>query len=145
MIYLAQFIILLTLSSHSLWAEKDPYSVLGLDQATTFEEGQTRYRQLVKAYHPDLNGGSAEGVEKLSDVMKAWRELKSILPRSEVALRESRSLEKEHEDLLNEIALAKSQPEVWAYMEDRLLSALEELQQRYEKSKLHSICEKFFL
>lgn len=46
---------------------------LNLDPAATVKEIKERYKELVKRYHPDMNGGDRSGEEKLRDVNEAYR------------------------------------------------------------------------
>lgn len=155
MVFFSQIVLFFTLAfGGPLLATEDPYFILGIDRSATLEEGQSRYRMLVKRYHPDLNRGDVRKVEKFKEIASAWAQVKKELRRSNVRKSKedghenkfsSFDLAQEHERLLDEILRAKSRPEVWAYMEDELLSSLEELQERYEKSKSHSTCEDFFI
>lgn len=51
--------------------------VLGLDHAIeSREDVRTRYRELVKDLHPDMNGGARGDEERLGRVIRAWDILK---------------------------------------------------------------------
>ncbi len=50
--------------------------VLGLTAGATAEAICARYRQLLKRHHPDTNGGSRDGENKLMAIIKAYNELK---------------------------------------------------------------------
>lgn len=55
----------------------DALAVLGLDEATTLNDLKARYKELVKRYHPDANGGDRGAEERLKQVIKAYGTLKS--------------------------------------------------------------------
>ena len=50
--------------------------VLGLTAGATAEAICARYRQLLKRHHPDTNGGSRDGENKLMAIIQAYNELK---------------------------------------------------------------------
>ncbi|MEG9884551.1 MAG: J domain-containing protein [Hyphomicrobiales bacterium] len=50
--------------------------MLGLTAGATAEAICARYRQLLKRHHPDTNGGSRDGENKLMAIIKAYNELK---------------------------------------------------------------------
>tara|TARA_B100000900_G_scaffold414569_1_gene441586 strand:+ start:166 stop:774 length:609 start_codon:yes stop_codon:yes gene_type:complete len=59
-------------------AAKKALYVLGLDNASSSDEIKNRYKLLVKKHHPDLKGGSETTDEKLIEIIKSYRYLKSI-------------------------------------------------------------------
>lgn len=52
----------------------NPYEVLGLEYGTPIEEVTKKYRELAKKYHPDLNPGHEEEMQKVND---AYAKIKS--------------------------------------------------------------------
>jgi hypothetical protein len=52
-------------------------SVLQLDAEATFADIRARYKDLVRRYHPDSNGGDRAHEGKLQDVIDAYTHLKS--------------------------------------------------------------------
>ena len=48
---------------------------LNLGPRSTLAEVKRRYKELVKRYHPDLNGGDKQGEERLKDLNEAYRTL----------------------------------------------------------------------
>lgn len=65
------------------WAPKVPpetqraLAVLDLDESATLKDIKTRYKELVKRYHPDANGGDRNSEERLRRVIQAYTHLKS--------------------------------------------------------------------
>ncbi len=51
--------------------------VLDLDVLTTRKEIRARYKELVKRFHPDQNGGDRSEEARLAEVLRAWESLKS--------------------------------------------------------------------
>ncbi|MCI4661308.1 MAG: J domain-containing protein [Neomegalonema sp.] len=51
--------------------------IFELDALTTRQEIRLRYKELVKRYHPDQNGGDRSEEARLQDVLWAWEQLKS--------------------------------------------------------------------
>lgn len=58
-------------------AERQALAELELEPETTVDEIKRRYKQLVKRYHPDLNGGDKKSEERLKDVNEAYAFLMS--------------------------------------------------------------------
>ncbi|MGF7158430.1 hypothetical protein FHS85_000040 [Rhodoligotrophos appendicifer] len=58
-------------------AERKALDVMGLDENVTAEEVKAQFKLLVKRHHPDANGGSREGEDKLRAVINAYNYLKS--------------------------------------------------------------------
>lgn len=56
-------------------ANKDYYSVLGVDKKATDEEIKSAYRKLAKQYHPDLNQDNPEAGEKFKEINEAYEVL----------------------------------------------------------------------
>ena len=53
----------------------NPYEVLGVSPSMSEVEIKSRYRKLVKMYHPDASGGNPT---KFMEIQKAWEDLKSL-------------------------------------------------------------------
>jgi len=49
---------------------------LNLDVTATKEEIKTRFKDLVKRHHPDLNSGDKRSEDKLREVIQAYNYLK---------------------------------------------------------------------
>lgn len=56
----------------------DPYTVLGVPRTASDEEVRTAYRRLVKATHPDHNGGSREAATRFEAVQEAYAEIQRL-------------------------------------------------------------------
>jgi molecular chaperone DnaJ len=54
----------------------DPYATLGLAPGATEDEVSKAYRRLAKTYHPDLNQGRPEAARKMSEINRAYEEIK---------------------------------------------------------------------
>jgi hypothetical protein len=54
-------------------AEERAMAVLDLSPPVTIAAVKARYKQLVKLYHPDANGGDKAAEEKFKDVSEAYR------------------------------------------------------------------------
>ena len=63
-------------------AEKDYYSILGVNKNANDDEIKKAYRQMAKKYHPDLNPGDASAAEKLKEVNEAYEVLSDKTKRS---------------------------------------------------------------
>jgi len=50
---------------------------LHLDPDATLQDVKTRFKELVKRYHPDANGGDRGAEERLRQVIKAYGQLRS--------------------------------------------------------------------
>ena len=59
-------------------AAKKALYTLGLETNSTSIEIKNKYKLLVKRHHPDLNGGNEATDEKLIEIIKSYRYLKSI-------------------------------------------------------------------
>lgn len=51
--------------------------MLDLEKSATSDQIKARYKELVKRYHPDANGGDTAAVERLRSVIRAYQTLKS--------------------------------------------------------------------
>ncbi|HUO93504.1 MAG TPA: J domain-containing protein [Rhizomicrobium sp.] len=51
--------------------------VLNLDASATLQEIKARYKELVKRFHPDANGGDRGAEERLKQVIKAYAVLRA--------------------------------------------------------------------
>ena len=56
--------------------ESKALDILGLEEGVTFAEIKSKYRALVKQYHPDTNRGDAEAEERLKTINHAFNTLK---------------------------------------------------------------------
>lgn len=56
--------------------EKAAFDTLGLDHDAKGEDIRARYTELVKAYHPDANGGDRSTENRLTLVIRAFKTLK---------------------------------------------------------------------
>ncbi|MGE3624675.1 MAG: J domain-containing protein [Bdellovibrionales bacterium] len=65
--------------------ERDALAVLDIAPPVTFAAIKTQYRALVKRYHPDLHGGSAEASEKFKGINQAFAILRDIYEDGESA------------------------------------------------------------
>jgi curved DNA-binding protein CbpA len=55
----------------------DPYRVLGVRPGVSSEELHDAYRELVKKWHPDRNGGSAESTRRFQEIQEAYEAVRS--------------------------------------------------------------------
>jgi hypothetical protein len=51
--------------------------VLDLDETARLQDATRRYKELVKRYHPDANGGDRGSEERLKRVIRAYRSLRA--------------------------------------------------------------------
>src|SRR5579859_938737 len=56
----------------------DPYTVLGVSRTATDAQVRAAYRKLVKATHPDHNGGSPEAARRFEAVQQAYAEIQEL-------------------------------------------------------------------
>ena len=59
-------------SSSQRAAAKDPYTALGLKRSATKDEIKSKYRELAKKYHPDLNKNDKNASEKFKEITSAY-------------------------------------------------------------------------
>jgi len=57
--------------------EREALAELELNSATTLSEIKSRYKQLVKRFHPDANGGDKDAEERFKRINKAYTYLMS--------------------------------------------------------------------
>ena len=60
--------------------QRNALAKLNLEPGSTLKEIKARYKELVKRYHPDLNGGDRGGEAQLKDVNEAYRTLVRARP-----------------------------------------------------------------
>lgn len=56
-------------------ANKDYYSILGVDRSASDDELKSAYRKLAKKYHPDLNKDNPQAAEKFKEINEAYEVL----------------------------------------------------------------------
>lgn len=56
-------------------ANKDYYSILGVDKNASEDDIKSAYRKLAKKYHPDLNKDNPEAAEKFKEINEAYEVL----------------------------------------------------------------------
>ncbi|MEO0636614.1 MAG: J domain-containing protein [Pseudomonadota bacterium] len=57
--------------------ERKAMETLGLSAAATSDDIKAKYKDLVKRYHPDANGGDRTNEDRLADIIKAYKQLKA--------------------------------------------------------------------
>jgi len=57
--------------------QKKALETLHLDERATMEDVRLRYKDLVKRFHPDANGGNRGAEDRLRDVINAYRTLRA--------------------------------------------------------------------
>jgi hypothetical protein len=57
--------------------QRDALSALDLDDDASLNDVKARYKELVKRFHPDANGGDRSCEEQLKRVIRAYRTLKA--------------------------------------------------------------------
>jgi DnaJ-domain-containing protein 1 len=57
--------------------ERKAFLALNLEITATSQEIKLRYKQMVKRFHPDANGGDKAFEEKLRDIIQAYAQLKT--------------------------------------------------------------------
>jgi DnaJ-domain-containing protein 1 len=55
----------------------DALAILNLEETSTLHQVKTRYKELVKRFHPDANGGNRGTEERLRQVIKAYGHLRA--------------------------------------------------------------------
>ena len=58
-------------------AQLDALTVLNLEETASLHEIKARYKELVKRFHPDANGGNRGTEERLRQVIKAYGHLRA--------------------------------------------------------------------
>jgi preprotein translocase subunit Sec63 len=58
-------------------AQLDALAVLNLEEGATLHDIKARYKELVKRFHPDANGGSRGTEERLRQVIRAYGHLRA--------------------------------------------------------------------
>ena len=53
-------------------------AALDLDEAATLDRVKARYKDLVKRHHPDANGGDRSSEDKLREIIRAYKFLKTV-------------------------------------------------------------------
>lgn len=53
------------------------YETMGLEPGTPAAEVKARYKELVKRFHPDANGGDRSREERLQEIIRAYNHLKA--------------------------------------------------------------------
>jgi hypothetical protein len=59
-------------------AQRKALDALGLEAEASAHEVKTRFKQLVKRHHPDVNGGDRSSEDRLREIIQAYNYLKSI-------------------------------------------------------------------
>ena len=59
-------------------AERKALEVLSLEIGATPVEVKIRFKQLVKRYHPDANGGDRSTEDRLVEIIQSYNYLKSV-------------------------------------------------------------------
>jgi len=54
---------------------KDYYGILGIDKNATPQEVKKAYRRLARKYHPDVNQGASDAMQKFRDIYEAYEVL----------------------------------------------------------------------
>ena len=57
--------------------QKKALETLHLDDRATMEDVRQRYKELVKRFHPDVNGGDRGAEDRLREVINAYRTLRA--------------------------------------------------------------------
>ncbi|MEQ1867664.1 MAG: DnaJ domain-containing protein [Micropepsaceae bacterium] len=57
--------------------QQSSLDTLGLEATATLQDVKARFKELVKRYHPDANGGDRGAEERLGQVIKAYGQLRS--------------------------------------------------------------------
>lgn len=57
--------------------QRQAFDTLGLEPSATLNEIKARYKELVKRFHPDANGGDRGTEERLKQVIKAYSVLRA--------------------------------------------------------------------
>ncbi len=62
---------------HRTRLQLEALTTLDLDETATLNEVKSRYKELVKRYHPDANGGDRSNEDRLKRVIRAYRMLRA--------------------------------------------------------------------
>jgi hypothetical protein len=57
--------------------QRQAFDILNLESSATLKEIKARYKELVKRFHPDANGGDRGAEERLKQVIKAYGVLRA--------------------------------------------------------------------
>ena len=57
--------------------QRTSLETLNLEASATLQEVKARFKELVKRFHPDANGGDRGAEERLRQVIKAYGQLRS--------------------------------------------------------------------
>jgi DnaJ domain len=84
---------------------RDPYEVLGVPPGSSSDALHDAYRGLVKEWHPDRNGGSAESTRKFQEIQEAYEAVRSgrVKPRPAPPPRDDASVASRMEELEREL------------------------------------------
>lgn len=58
-------------------AARKSLAVMGLDESADAQSVRARYKELVKRFHPDANGGDRSREEKLREIIHAYKQLRA--------------------------------------------------------------------
>ncbi len=58
-------------------AQRKALATLGLDESADAKGVRARYKELVKRFHPDANGGDRSREEKLREIIQAYKQLRA--------------------------------------------------------------------
>ena len=61
-------------------AVRRSFSIMGIKPPITLTELKSRYKDLVKQLHPDVNGGDPAAEDRLKEINQAYAALKKIVP-----------------------------------------------------------------
>ena len=59
--------------------DKDAFQVMELNEEAKWEQIQSKFKELVKKYHPDKNQGNKKFEDKLKKITLAYSQLKKTL------------------------------------------------------------------
>jgi len=59
-------------------AERKALDTLGLEVGATPQQVKTKFKELVKRHHPDVNGGDRSTEDRLVEIIQAYNYLKSV-------------------------------------------------------------------
>ena len=58
-------------------AQRKALATMGLDESADAKAVRARYKELVKRFHPDSNGGDRSREEKLREIIQAYKQLRT--------------------------------------------------------------------